>query len=113
MASTPKTKRQSRKAKVAAVAAEPVAETGASVAPPQKLYIRVRKDGFIYDYNERMAKNPACEVITEEQAYPERFIPAAAKGRVVKLDLTTDVPEQPATDIVDDISAELTRRTTV
>jgi hypothetical protein len=38
------------------------------------LFIRVRKDGFIYPYNDIMAKNPDCEVITEEEAYPERFV---------------------------------------
>jgi len=75
-----------------------------------KLYIRVRKDGFIYDYNEIMAANPACEVVPEEIAYPERFIPARAveyvepepAPKVVKprrkaaLDLSTaDIPEPP------------------
>lgn len=80
-----------------------------------KMYIRVRKDGFIYDYNPIMAANPACEVIPEEIAYPERFIPAhvevvaepepgvqSAKAkpgrpkRKAALDLsTTDIPEPP------------------
>lgn len=73
-----------------------------------KMYIRVRADGFIYDYNEILAKNPDCEVVPEEIAYPERFIPpavmqrvevAATTGRKKKgaLDLTTaDIPEAPA-----------------
>jgi hypothetical protein len=73
-----------------------------------KMYIRVRKDGFIYDYNEILAKNPECEVIPEEIAYPERFIPPAAAQRVAEtmkpvgrkkkgaLDLSTaDIPEAP------------------
>lgn len=74
-----------------------------------KMYIRVRKDGFIYEYNEILAKNPECEVIPEEIAYPERFIPAhvevepepvkAKPGRPKRkstLDLeTTDIPEPP------------------
>ena len=81
-----------------------------------KLFIRVKKDGFIYDYNEIMAANPACEVVPEEIAYPERFIPAhaaeyiesepaaapapAAKAskprRKAALDLSTaDIPEPP------------------
>jgi hypothetical protein len=77
-----------------------------------KLFIRVKKDGFIYDYNEIMAANPACEVVTEEVAYPERFIPAHAAEyiapepapapkatkprRKAALDLTTaDIPEPP------------------
>jgi len=61
-----------------------------------KMYIRVKKDGFIYAYNEIMAANPLCEVVSEEIAYPELFIPqaAAVRKRKTKLDLTTeDIPE--------------------
>lgn len=74
-----------------------------------KLYIRVRKDGFIYEYNEILAKNAECEVITEEQAYPERFVPrhlydvdtpapvkTVRTRRKAALDLATaDIPEAP------------------
>lgn len=74
-----------------------------------RLFIRVKKDGFIYDYNEIMAANPACEVISEEVAFPERFIPAHAveyveevqkpkvkAKRKAALDLSTaDIPEPP------------------
>jgi hypothetical protein len=76
-----------------------------------KMYIRVKKDGFIYDYNEYMARNPDCEVVPEEIAYPERFIPPSAAVRIedakvaakttsrkkkVALDLSTaDIPEPP------------------
>jgi hypothetical protein len=74
-----------------------------------KMYIRVKKDGFIYDFNPILAKNPDCEVVSEEIAYPERFIPPAAVQRVAEaakvagrkkkgaLDLSTaDIPEAPA-----------------
>lgn len=74
-----------------------------------KMYIRVKKDGFVYDYNEILAKNPACEVITEQEAFPERFVPAHVADRVetpenpkrttkrkAALDLSTaDIPEAP------------------
>jgi hypothetical protein len=73
------------------------------------MFIRVKSDGFIYDYNPILAKNPDCEVVSEEVAYPERFIPPAAVQRVQEaakatgrkkkgaLDLTTaDIPEAPA-----------------
>ena len=73
------------------------------------MFIRVKKDGFVYDYNPILAKNPDCEVVPEEIAYPERFIPPAAAQRVAEaakatgrkkkgaLDLSTDdVPEAPA-----------------
>ena len=75
-----------------------------------KLYIRVKNDGFIYEFNEILAENPNCEVVAEEVAYPERFVPAHAVERVdpPKLrvarkerkgarDLSTDdIPEIPA-----------------
>lgn len=74
-----------------------------------KMYIRVKKDGFLYDYNEILAKNPGCEVITEQEAFPERFVPAHVADRVktpgnpkhttkrkAALDLSTaDIPEAP------------------
>jgi hypothetical protein len=60
-----------------------------------KMFIRVKTDGFIYPYNEIMAKNPLCEVVPEEIAYPERFMPPKAAKRKSKLDLTTeDIPEE-------------------
>ena len=74
-----------------------------------KMYVRVKKDGFIYEFNPILAKNPDCEVVPEEIAYPERFIPPAAVQRVAEavkvtgrkkkgaLDLSTDdIPEAPA-----------------
>lgn len=63
-----------------------------------KLFIRVKKDGFIYDYNEIMAANPSCEVVTEEVAYPERFIPAHAADYI-------DVVEVPAVAVVAEVPA--------
>lgn len=61
-------------------------------------FIRVKKDGFIYEYSPILAQNPECEVISEEEAYPERFVPVEAKvrKRKVALDLATaDIPEAP------------------
>lgn len=69
-----------------------------------KMYIRVKKDGFIYDYSDILARNPECEVVSEEVAYPERFVnpnaveevKAARTRRKAALDLTTaDIPEPP------------------
>jgi len=68
------------------------------------MYIRVKQDGFIYDYNEILAKNPGCEVVPEEIAYPERFMPVEAPQRVAAvrkkrggaLNLeTADIPQEP------------------
>jgi hypothetical protein len=69
-----------------------------------KLYIRVKRDGFIYEFSDILAKNPSCEVVTEEEAYPERFITpeveevitAKRSKKKPALDLTTvDIPEPP------------------
>ena len=72
-------------------------------------WIRVKKDGFIYPYNDILAKNPECEVVSEEVAFPEKFITPEVKEAIAKhtekptrgrqrraaLDLSTAVPETP------------------
>jgi hypothetical protein len=71
-----------------------------------KMYIRVIKDGFIYEYNEILAQNDECEVIAEEVAYPERFAnpvqveKAVTNSRKRKYNVTDNlatenVPEEP------------------
>jgi hypothetical protein len=65
-----------------------------------KLYIRVRKDGFVYPYNEIMAANIDCEVVTEEDVYPERFVDrpeptAKQRGRKPKVVLEAPPTEEP------------------
>ena len=83
------------------------------------MFIRVNRDGTIYPFNEYLAKNPECEVIAEEIAYPERFIPEHAAEHVEKpkvgrkkkaaLDLTTaDIPEEP-TYTSPELAADATR----
>ena len=69
----------------------------------EKMYIRVKADGFIYDFNEMLARNPNCEVVPEQVAYPERFIDDEVETRIAKrrkvakpgLDLATDIQPQP------------------
>lgn len=67
-------------------------------------YLRNNVDGTIYEWNEILAENPKCEEVTEEEAYPERFIKPEMVETVEKvrkrtkksLDLTTEeVPEPP------------------
>lgn len=59
-------------------------------------YLRHRHDGTIYEWDEILAANPLCEEVTEEQAFPEKFVPAAQKTRKTKLKLETEeVPEAP------------------
>jgi hypothetical protein len=61
-------------------------------------YLRNKADGFIYEWNEILARHPKCEEVTEEEAFPERFkTPAVAKAnkRAKKIELVAD-------DIVDE-----------
>jgi len=61
---------------------------------------------WIFEWDPILDKNPNLYEVTEEEAFPERFIPVAAiaavaakRGRPRKqaLDLTTnDIPEEPA-----------------
>ena len=48
-----------------------------------KMFVRVKKDGFLFDYCEMLAKHPSCEVVAEEIAFPERFVPAHAVERLL------------------------------
>jgi hypothetical protein len=58
-------------------------------------FLRHKEDGTIYDWNPILAKNPMCEEVTEEQAYPERFMTPKQKGRKAKVNLATELPEEP------------------
>jgi hypothetical protein len=67
-----------------------------------KMYIRVKADGFIYEYNEILAKNPGCEIVPEQIAFPERFMDDEVTERIQKrrtkkpaLDLATDISDEP------------------
>mgnify|MGYP003624406635 FL=1 len=61
-------------------------------------WLRHVNDGFIYGWDHYLAQNPLVEEVTEEQAFPERFLkPAQVKrAKVVRakskstLDLTTE-----------------------
>ena len=85
-----------------------------------KMYLRNKKDGFIYGWNEILAKNPLCESVTEEEAFPERFVKpeqvvavkkTRAKRKTKALDLSTDdiqdEPKYVAPEIEADASKDL------
>lgn len=60
-------------------------------------FLRNKKDGFIYDWSEILAENPLCEEVTEQEAFPEKFVPVKQKGRKTGLSLATEeVPVAPA-----------------
>jgi len=74
-------------------------------------FLRNKKDGFIYDWNPILAENVMCEEVTEEEAFPEKFIPKKQKGRKSDLDLTTPdeaIPEAPPVTN-EEVNAEASR----
>lgn len=60
-------------------------------------YLRHREKGTVYSWNPILAERAdVVEEVTEVEAFPERFIPKAAKGRKPKVNLTTEnIPEEP------------------
>jgi hypothetical protein len=72
-------------------------------------YLRHRRDGTIYEWDEILAGNPLCEEVTEQEAFPEQFIPPAQKTRKTKMKLDTeDVPEAPAV-VNEDLNLEASK----
>ena len=47
-------------------------------------------DGQIFQHTDNLAKHPKMEEVTEEAAFPERFLTSKQKARKSKLDLSTD-----------------------
>jgi len=75
-------------------------------------YLRNKADGFIYEWHPVLAKNPKCEEVTEEEAFPERFVTPAvekAKRRTKKIDLTTDDTGQEPPYTPPELAADATR----
>lgn len=69
------------------------------------------KAGTIYDWNEILAENPSCVEVTEEEAFPERFIPKKQKNRKTGLKLETPAGEIPVEPPVEnaELNAEASR----
>ena len=57
-------------------------------------WLRNKKDGEIYGWNEILAENPLTEEVTEEQAFPEKFLDKKKKTRKAKVNLETEIPEE-------------------
>jgi len=74
-------------------------------------YLRNTKDGFIYDWTPILAENPLCEEVTEEEAFPEKFVPKKQKGRKSGLALETPVDEIPEAPVVEneELNAEASK----
>lgn len=60
-----------------------------NVGVPGKWW-RHKKTGKLFPFTEAMRGNPAVEEVTDEMAFPEKYIPKKQKKRKSKLDLGTD-----------------------
>lgn len=81
-------------------------------------YLRNKKDGFIYGWNPILANNPLCEEVTEEEAFPERFVKPKQVEEVKKtrtrrktkaLDLSTEELEEELNRVAPEIEADASR----
>lgn len=63
-----------------------------------KKYLKHVTKGTIYNWNEAVLANGNVVEVTEEEAFPERFIPKKARGRKPKVVLDKiEIPEEPDT----------------
>jgi hypothetical protein len=56
-------------------------------------WLRHVDDGQIFHHSDILAGNPKVEEVTEEEAFPERFLTKKQKTRKSELDLSTDPKE--------------------
>lgn len=75
----------------------------------EKKFLKHKLHGRIYSYHPHLAENPDFYEVTEEQAFPEKFVPKKQQGRKSKVNLETkEVPEEPKGN--DDLNEELTKQ---
>ena len=75
-------------------------------------WLRNKIDGEIYGWNEILAENPRTEEVTEEEAFPEKFMPKKQKGRKSKVDLAVDefkIKEEPESSITEEVKEEASK----
>jgi hypothetical protein len=63
-------------------------------------WLKHTDDGYIFGWTEDLSKHPKLREVTEEEAFPEKFVPAPlakkAATRKKKLDVSTDdIPQEP------------------
>jgi len=71
-------------------------------------WLRNTVDGTIYGWNEILAENPKTEEVTEEQAFPEKFMTKEQKSRKSKVKLETkNIPVKKTSKV--ELEEEVTR----
>lgn len=72
-------------------------------------FLKHKLNGRIYTWDKRLEENPDFYEVSEEQAYPERFVPEKQRQRKAKVNLETkDVPEEETGNA--DVDQELTKK---
>lgn len=69
-------------------------------------WLKHRTDGTIYEWDPVLDKHPKLIEVTEEEAFPERFVPVAAIEAVAKKRTRTRTPRPPVNLHTDDIPEE-------
>lgn len=72
-------------------------------------YLRHKAKGTIYGWNEYIARSPDVEEVTEEEAYPERFVTKKARGRKSGIDLSAIDLEPKPDNTPPELAAEASR----
>jgi hypothetical protein len=73
-------------------------------------YLKHIDKGTIYNWNEYLAENTRVVEVSEEEAFPEKFIPKAQRGRKAQVDLETKtIPEEPAI-VFPELNADASRK---
>ena len=71
-------------------------------------WLRNTVDGTIYGWNEILAENSKTEEVTEEQAFPEKFMTKDQKSRKPKVNLKTKEVFKPDNTPIE-LAEEVTR----
>lgn len=72
-------------------------------------WLKNKKDGTIYGYSDLLAGNPNVYEVSEEVAFPERYIPAAQQGRTTRISLDGVTPPAEPTPSKPEIAEEVTQ----
>ena len=81
-------------------------------------YLKSRKDGTIFERDDILAARPDMYEVTEQEAFPERFIPVAVveavaekrgRPRRAALDMTTVAIPEPPAQVNDALNADASR----
>tara|TARA_B100000214_G_scaffold252479_1_gene185689 strand:- start:540 stop:866 length:327 start_codon:yes stop_codon:yes gene_type:complete len=75
----------------------------------KKRWLRNIVDGEIYGWNEILAENPRTEEVTEEEAFPEKFMTKKQRGRPPKVDLQTDDIPDPKGETPPELAEEASK----